>query len=408
LINEIPGWLKTVLIFIFIAIFAGLLYANYQFSINSPGGNDFLARWTGARYWIVEGVNPYDPEVSLAAQRMIYGRPADPAAGEDVAHFVYPLPAMIFFAPFGLFSYPIARALWMTILEMSLPILAFMSVAVARWKPSRWLLALFILFSIFWYHGLRSVIVGQFAIIEAVLLVGALLAIQRDSDALAGILLALSIAKPQMAYLLVPFVLFWAVSVRRWQIVLWTVGTMAVLVGGSLWIMPDWPIRWLQQLMDYPNYTNLGSPISIVLEFLPRGNRTVTLLVSGVLALYMLWEWFRAASKDLPWFQWAAAMTLVITNLISVRTATTNYVVLLLAFTVAFHAWEDRWAGGKWLTLGTLLTILIGLWVLFLTTVEGNIEHPAMYLPIPFLSLAMLLWTRWWTVKTTRLPPLSQ
>ncbi|MGD8732170.1 MAG: glycosyltransferase family 87 protein [Anaerolineales bacterium] len=408
MINEIPNWLKTVLLLIFVALLAGLVYANYQFTLNSPGGNDFLARWMGARYWLVEGVNPYDSEVSLASQRMIYGRPADPSAGEDVAHFVYPLPAMIFFAPFGLFSYPLARALWMTILEINLPILAFLSIAVARWKPSRWLLGFFILFSIIWYHGLRAVIVGQFAILEAVLLIGALLAIQRDADALAGILLGLSIAKPQMAYLLIPFVLFWALSVRRWQIILWTVGTLTVLIGGSIWIMPDWPIRWLQQLVDYPNYTSLGSPISITLSILPRGNRTLTLLVSGLLLLYMLWEWFRASGKDLPWFQWTAAVTLVITNLVSLRTATTNYVVLLLALVIAFRAWEDRWPGGRWFTWIITVTVLIGLWVLFIVTVDDNIEAPIMYLPLPYLSLVVLLWTRWWTVKTTRMPALSR
>lgn len=406
--NNIPVWLSVLLLLIFLGLIFGLTYANYQFAINSPGGNDFLARWTGAHYWIVEGVNPYAPEVSLAAQRMIYGRPADPGAGEDVAHFVYPLPAMLFFAPFGLLSYPVARALWMTVLEIGLPLLAILSVFTARWKPSRWLLAFFILFSIFWYHGMRAVIIGQFAVIEAVLLVGALLAIQRDADSLSGVLLGLSISKPQMAYLLIPFVLIWALSVRRWQIILWTLGTLVVLLGGSIWIMPDWPLRWLQQLVDYPSYTRYGSPVSITLNFLPRGNQVAVLTTSGLLGLYMLWEWVRALGKDLPWFQWTAAMTLVITNLVSPRTATTNYVVLLLAFTIAFKAWEDRWSRGRWLSWILLAVTLVGLWALFLTTVDGNIEAAIMYLPLPYLSLAMLLWTRWWTIRTTRLPVLSR
>lgn len=393
---------------IFLTLIAGLASANYQFVLNSPGGNDFLARWTGARYWLTEGVNPYDPEVSLAAQRMIYGRAADRSAGEDVAHFVYPLPAMIFFAPFGLLSYPLARALWMTVLEIGLPLIAFLGVFIARWKPSRWLLGFFILFSIFWYPGLRSVIVGQFAVIEAVLLAGALLAIQREADGLAGLLIGLSIAKPQMAYLLIPFILIWSISARRWQIVFWTVGTLAVLIGVSIWIMPDWPLLWLRQLVDYPNYTHLGSPLSISLSFLPRGNQVAVLLLSGAAVVYLLWEWFRAMRKGLPWFQWTAAMTLVMTNLISPRTATTNYVVLLVAFAVAFKAWEDRWEGGRWLTWGTLLALLAGLWVLFLLTVEGNVEDPIMYLPVPYLSFAMLLWTRWWTVKITKMPALSK
>ncbi|UCF61921.1 MAG: hypothetical protein JSV37_04340, partial [Anaerolineaceae bacterium] len=96
------SWFRIVLVFLVLAMLTGLFVANYRFALQSPGGNEFLARWTGAHYWVVKGINPYDPQVSMAGQMMIYGRPADPSIGEDIAHFVYPLPAMLFFAPFGL------------------------------------------------------------------------------------------------------------------------------------------------------------------------------------------------------------------------------------------------------------------------------------------------------------------
>ena len=127
--------LRIATVVLLLGLLVGLTYANLRFAQQAPGGNDFLARWTGAHYWLVEGVNPYDEQVSLAAQRMIYGRPANAAAGEDVAHFVYPLPAMLFFAPFGLLPYTTARAMWMTLLEIGLPILAVIGIRLGRWKP---------------------------------------------------------------------------------------------------------------------------------------------------------------------------------------------------------------------------------------------------------------------------------
>jgi hypothetical protein len=73
------------MIVVVLVILTGVLvWSNYRFSIQSPGGNDFLARWTGAHFWLTEGINPYDEQVSLEAQTMIYGRPADPTRGEDV------------------------------------------------------------------------------------------------------------------------------------------------------------------------------------------------------------------------------------------------------------------------------------------------------------------------------------
>ncbi|HHH81473.1 MAG TPA: hypothetical protein ENL35_00620, partial [Chloroflexi bacterium] len=101
-----PLGLQILMALMAIGILMVMGWANYRFAQLVPGGNDFLARWTGARAWVVEGRSPYDPGVSLNAQRMIYGRPAKLEAGEDLAHFVYPLPAMVFFAPFGLLPYP--------------------------------------------------------------------------------------------------------------------------------------------------------------------------------------------------------------------------------------------------------------------------------------------------------------
>jgi len=112
-----------------------------------------------------------------------------------------------------------------------------------------------------------------------------------------------------------------------------------------------------------------------------------------------------AAGKEDPWFQWAAALTIVITNLIAFRTATTNFVGMLPALFIIFKTWEDRWGkGGVIASLFALLSLLVGLWALFLATVHGNIEDAVMYLPLPILTFVGLLWSRWWVISATRLP----
>ena len=384
----------------------GVGIANYRFSMSVPGGNDFLARWVGAHYWVVKGINPYDPEVSLASQEMIYGRPANPAEGEDVAHFVYPLPAMIFFAPLAPFSYPVARAIWMTILEISLPILALIGIQLAHWKPSRRMLLIVMVFSLVWYHGFRSVILGQFAVIEALLMTGALLAIQRRQDGVAGILLALTIAKPQMPVLLIIFVLLWAVLSKRWAIVLWTLGSLTALIGISLVLIPNWPLLWLRQMIDYPTYTTNPTPVSIIAGLFPGISLQITYGLSALLVLYMLWEWALAMGKGDRGFQWTAALTIVITNLLAIRTGTTNYVVMLPAICMIFCVWDERWGKKGNIAIVTVLMLLVvGLWTLFLVSVEGNLENDVMYLPLPILTILGLWWSRWWIVRVSLLRP---
>ncbi len=391
-------------ILLLLVLAGGLTTANYRFALEMPGGNDFLPRWVGARLWLTEGINPYDPRVSLAAQQMIYGRPADRSRGEDVAHFVYPLAAMIFFAPFGLMPYPLARALWMTLLELGLPLLAVLGVSLASWKPSTWVMASAMLFSTLWYHGVRAVMVGQFAVFEALVLTGGLLAIQRRRDVLAGLLLSLALAKPQMAFLLFPYVLLWGVSARRWRLVASTLLFFAALVGIGLLLIPDWPILWLRQVVEYPGYTALGSPVSIAASIFARAANAVTAIGTTALAVYLLVEWWLSLGGDDRKFRWAAQLTLVITNLIALRTATTNYVVLIPTLCLVAGVWQE-WRGRhvNVFLLAVLGVLGFGVWGLFLTTVQGNVESALLYLPTPVFALLGLWWVRWWAQREARL-----
>ena len=394
---------RAVVLLVVGGLLLALGIANYRVASQFPGGNDFLPRWVGAREWLQRGTSPYDPRVSEAAQRMIYGRLADPAAGEDIAHFAYPLPAMLFFGPSGLLPYPAARAVWMTLIEVSLPVLIIMGMRLTHWRPPLWLQVALLLFAVLCYHGIRTVVLGQFAAIEAVLMVGALLAIQRRQDQLAGILLGLSIAKPQMPVLLIPFVLLWAVRSGRTIVAGWATATAGLLIGVSIALIPDWPVQWLRQLLDYPTYTVIGPPISVLTGLLPRGQTALTLILCLLLLAYLIWEWLQAFGKEDRWFQWTAAMTLTITNLIALRTATTNFVGLYPALVLIFALWHERWGrrGSVVISL-TLLALLVGLWSLFVTTLEGNRESAAMYLPLPLLTLAGLWWSRWWVVRRHR------
>lgn len=402
--GERPLWTQIVTILAVLIILIALTIANFRFSEELPGGNDFLGRWMGARFWVQEGISPYDPQVARASQQLIYGRAVDREAGEDIQDFLYPFPAMIFFAPFGALPYTLARALWMTILEVSLPILALIGIAIADWKPRRAVLISLLLFSLLWYHGTRAVIIGQFAVIEALLMAGALLAVKRGRDPLAGILLGLSIAKPQMAVLLIPFVFLWAAYARRWTIVTWGIGTIAGLLAVSVLLLPDWPIMWLQQLIEHPTYTVIGPPVEILADAFPSMSGVIALVLGGALLLYLFWEWAKAAGKPDRWFQWTAALTIVITNLVAFRTATTNYVVLLPALCLVFAVLADRWGTkGDVVILLLMAFILVGIWALFLATIEGNVEHPVMYLPLPILTLLGLWWARWWAIRAVRL-----
>jgi hypothetical protein len=147
-----------ILFVLLLAVLSGVAWGNYRFVEANPGGNDFLVHWEGTRSLLVDGLSPYSDEVALRIQKLAYGRPARP--GEHELRVAYPLYAEAFFLPFAFISdFNVARAAWMTVLEGCLVALAFFSLRLTEWKPGILILTAFLIFSIFWYHGLR---IGRF------------------------------------------------------------------------------------------------------------------------------------------------------------------------------------------------------------------------------------------------------
>jgi hypothetical protein len=263
--------------------------------------------------------------------------------------------------------------------------------------------AALIAFTLLWYHGLRTLILGQFTSVDALLIVLALWLIRLNRDTPAGILLALATAKPQMAFLIFPFVFLWAISRRRRQLILSMAGALLVIMIVTLALMPDWPLQMFWQLSEYPEYTTTVSPLAIIAAAAPGLQTTLNILLHGLALIYLIGEWVLAWGKDFRWFLWTALLTLVITNMVAFRTATTNYMMLLPVLFLVFRVMHERWGRtGLILVFVSMLILLAGLWWVFLQTVDGNLEHPVMYLPLPFISLIGLWWVRWWAIRPPR------
>ncbi len=212
-----------------ILIFVGLLgYANYRYAKNNPGGNDFIPRWLGTRLLLTDGQSPYSEETTQATQHLIFGGPARP--DQDKSLFAYPLYSILIFLPYSLISdLVVARALWLTTLQVSLIITALTSSRLVNWRMSVPLGVGLFLYILLWYYSVRPLINGNAAIFSGIFIVLALLAIRSHYDLLAGALLALSTIKPQIVILHIPALMFWAAYQKRWRLIIGAVASMALL-----------------------------------------------------------------------------------------------------------------------------------------------------------------------------------
>ena len=53
------------------------------------------------------------------------------------------------------------------------------------------------------------------------------------------------------------------------------------------------------------------------------------------------------------------------------------------------RAWGRR---GTWVVIGLMVVSLVGLWALFLATIEGYFETAPVYYPFPLFALVLLGW----------------
>jgi hypothetical protein len=354
------------------------------FTSRHPGANDFYSRWKGAELLWREGTDPYSNEATAAIQLGIYGRAARP--DEDPGLFAYPFYTVFLLAPLVWLPFPWAEAIWLVLLEFSLIGGVFLCLSLANWRLPGWLLAATALWANLFYHSARTILLGQFAGLVFLWTVGTLWGLEHKHDLAAGVLLALTTIKPQMSFLLVPALLLWGLGQRRWRFVGAFGLTMVLLLGASFLLLPDWLSEFLRQMTQYPSYTAIGSPIWIIAHYyLPQLGLPFEIGLSLVLLLYLVVQWRslpRVTETDSV-FHWTIGMTLIISNLIALRTATTNYVVLYLPLFFGLRAVADRLRRADLSLALFYLTSTIGLWALFLVTVEGRFEHPVMYLPLP-------------------------
>jgi hypothetical protein len=375
---------------VFLILADAFTVANYRFAAGSSGGNDFIPRWLGTRLLLTAGQNPYDAETSLAIQEFMYGRPAK--ANEDQVLFVYPLYSALLFAPFALVGdYVVARALWMTALEFALLTLAIVGLKLANWRPATPVLVLLLLFTLAWYHSARPLINGNAAILVALFIAAALLSIRQNRDVAAGMFLALSTIKPQAVILLLPLVLIWSLSCRRYRIIVSTLLCLTALFLLATLIEPTWLSQNIEQVVAYPDYTLAGTPAAIFDVWLPSAGRWFGLALTVVLSILLLWQWRIAWARDALVLVPIAMFTLAVTNLIGITTAASNYIALLPGLVLLLTFWRrDKGSFRDWPAVLAMVLLFVGLWLLFWASRSGRAQSPVLFFPLPVLLIITL------------------
>jgi hypothetical protein len=209
----------------------------------SVRGDDFFQFWAAARA-ILHGDDPYDPQ----AWQRIYEGEGRWRWQTDQPVFLYPLWTAFPFVPLAALPVPWAALLWAIISELLLVSSAWLVIRALEWGNCAdwlpWLIAIVMPFN----PALLTILFGHLGILLLCVLCAVLFLVARGHYAPAGILLAVTLIKPQLMLLVIPVLLLALSWQRRWSFLAWfTISTLG-LISVSWLLMPGWPTQWQQNL----------------------------------------------------------------------------------------------------------------------------------------------------------------
>lgn len=331
-----------------------------------PRGNlsDLYPRWLGARELLLHQRDPYSPEVTREIQRGYYGRPLDPERVDDPKDqqgFAYPVHVVFLLAATIGLPFPAVQAGFRWLLVILTLASVPLWLRALRWHPARSVIAVLIVLTFGSFGVVQGIKLQQLTLVVSALLAGCAAALVAGQLSLAGLLLALSTIKPQLALPIAGWLLLWAVSDwRKRQAFLWSFGlTTAVLLAASEYVLPGWMGRFGDAVAAYRQYTGgAGSLLDVLATPLPgkiiAGVAVIAVAVTG-------WR-FRHADSDSAAFSTILALVLAVTLAIVPSFAPYNQVLLLPAVFLIAASWKDLWSRDRLTRAACGVGLLVVFW----------------------------------------------
>jgi len=391
------------LVFILIGVFL-LLAMNIFLARVLPGGEWLYLRWSGARAFLVEQVDPYSTTIAERTQQVVYGRNAFSSEYSYVLNDPFYL--VLLYTPLALFSdFAISRGVWMLFAEAALVASVFYAIRLSEWEPPRWLLVSLPTFGLLSYFSLQSLVSASSTIFLAFLYLAILLALRSFNDELAGALLVLTAYQWEVSGLYFLFVLIFVIANKRWGVLTGFGMSLFVMLIVSFLSFPGWGLPYFRAVLS-GWYRGANLNIDSILSFWFPDSRFSLGAISAILLVVIVFiEWLGAVGSHFRRVVWAAALSLAATPLVGFAIFPSNHVVLILPLILILALVWERW--NHWrvfasiLVLGIAILIPFGLFVATLIVRERIYSDLLKVLP-PVATIVGLYWMRWWVVRSPR------
>lgn len=406
-IRKTRKWLSAeeirLLVFILLGIVV-LLAVNIFLARILPGGEWLYLRWSGARAFLFESIEPYSTTIAERTQQIAYGRNA--SANEYAYVLNDPFYIVLLYTPLALFSdFSLARGIWMLFSEAALVGSVIFAIRLSEWEPPRWMWISLIIFSLFGYYSLQSLISASPSIFLLFLYLSILLALRSFNDELAGALLFLTAYQWEVGALFFLFIMTAVIANQRWKVFTGFGMSLVVLVVVSFLSYSGWGLPYIRAVLSdwYRGASlNLNSYLSV---WFPDSRLPMGSIIALVLGVIVFLEWIGAVRSHFRRIVWAAALSLAATPLMGFAIFPSNYVVLVLPLVLILALVWERWSRNKnffsilILSLALLIPFSIYLRTIF---IFDRINTDLLAILPPVATIIALYWMRWQVVRSSR------
>ncbi len=379
-------------------------------------GDDFYPIWLAARKSGAEQRDLYSPEVTRHIQTGLFGRPldagipTDPPA--DYRQFAYPAFTELLLWPSALCDFSKLRVILAVLFPVLTALTLWLWILALRWRLPPVRFAALALLALCNYPILEALFAEQPGLIVGFLLAAAALALRRSWLSLAGVLMSLTLIKPQMTALAILYLVLWSLASRgRARFLAAFLVTTLLLTGASWVIWPHWIGKWLQVLLGYHRYAT--PPLVMVLLGGSLGTSLGPLIIAPALlvSVWLAWKARRDTVESLQfWLTLSLLLTLTSVTLLPGQ-AIYDDVILLPGIFLLLRHWRELRDAGRvsgilllagavvlfWPWVGAFTVVALRAWFTRVWFTAATFDSTAIFsLPIrtaaslPFAVLALL------------------
>ena len=400
-------WLSAneirILAFLLILLVA-LLALNIYLARTRPGGEWFYLRWSGARAFLFESVEPYSRTIAERVQDLVYGRIA---TSSEYAYVLNdPFYIVLLYTPIALFpDFPLARGIWMLLSEAALIGTVLFTLSLLEWEPPRWLLVSLIGFGLFSFFSIQSLLSASPSIFLLFLYLAILVALRSYSDELAGALLFLVAYQWEVGALFFLYMLIMVFANRRWGVLTGFGMSLFLALVVSFLIYVGWGLPYIRAVLsDWLRGLSLN--LNSVLSFwFPNSRFSIAAIVSAVIVVVVFIEWIASTQSNFRRILWTASLSLAATPLVGFAIFPSNHVVLIPPLILILMLVWERWTRQR--VLAYLLVLIVGFLVPFVIyfrsiTFEDRLYSDLLTVLPPVATILGLYWMRWWVLHSPR------